>query len=222
MGGRVSKQFLLLGGVPLFIHAVRALLSARQVEAVVLVTPADQVDVARELLATHKITGVIGPVPGGETRQESVRLGLAHIPAGIDVVAVHDAARPFPDPDRLDKAIGMAAQGVGVVIGSPCNDTIKRVDGQMDHGEAQPPRVTGTPERGTLWRAFTPQVFPFKMIADAYDTAHAEGISGTDDASLVEHAGGQINMLAGERESLKVTTPDDLVIARAWLEEKQA
>lgn len=209
MGPGPPKQYLELGGVPLVVHALKGLLACPRVEAAVLVTPPEDLERAAALVAAHGLERVVGPVAGGATRQDSVRAGLARVPEGVQVVAVHDAARPFPDPGRLERAIRMAAGGVGVVIGRPAADTVKRVD---DGG-----RVVETPDRARLWQAFTPQVFPFKMIAAAYDAAHREGVTGTDDAALVERTGGTVVMLEGGREALKVTTPDDLITARAWL-----
>ncbi|MFQ5508873.1 MAG: 2-C-methyl-D-erythritol 4-phosphate cytidylyltransferase [Leptospirillia bacterium] len=210
MGGARPKQFLEIGGVPLWVHTVRQLLAASLIEAVVLVVPkAEQAETAAAM-AAHDLNGVIGPVAGGATRQESVRQGILAVPDGFDVIAVHDAARPFPDPERLDRAIRQAAKGTGVVVGRPAHDTIKRVD---DNG-----RIVDTLDRSTLWQAFTPQVFPAKMIAAAYDSAHRDGYTGTDDASLVERLGEPVQMLAGGREALKVTTPEDLETARDWLD----
>lgn len=212
MGMEIPKQYVEVCGAPLLVHTLRALLACPGLEAAVLVVPPADLERAAGLLAAHGMDGagrVVGPVAGGPTRQDSVRLGLAHVPPGVAVVAVHDAVRPFPDPERLARAIERATEGVGVVVGRPASDTIKRVDGEG--------RVVESPDRARLWQAFTPQVFPAKMIAAAHDDAHRAGWSGTDDAALVERAGGTVVMVEGGREALKVTTPDDLITARAWL-----
>jgi len=209
MGLDTPKQYVEVAGAPLVVHTLRALLACPLVEAVVLVVPAEDVARAAELVAGHGLDRVVGPVAGGETRQASVRAGLRRVPDDVPVVAVHDAARPFPDPERLARAIRLAAAGEGVVVGRPASDTVKRVDGTG--------RVVETPDRSRLWQAFTPQVFPAKMIAAAYEAAERAGSGGTDDAALVERNGGAVVMLEGGRESLKVTTPDDLITARAWL-----
>jgi 2-C-methyl-D-erythritol 4-phosphate cytidylyltransferase len=212
MGLDTPKQYVEVRGVPLLVHTLRALLACPSLEAVVLVVPAADLERAAALLRAHGLEGgrVAAPAAGGATRQDSVRLGLARVPDGVDVVAIHDAVRPFPEPERLAAAIRTAAaEGVGVVVGRPASDTIKRVDGAG--------RVLESPDRARLWQAFTPQVFPAKMIAAAHDDAHRAGRSGTDDAALVERAGGTVVMVEGGREALKVTTPDDLVTAGAWL-----
>lgn len=209
MGTRVPKQYAEVAGAPLLVHALRALLACPLVAGAVLVVPPGDEALAADLLARHGLAGV-APVPGGTDRQASVAAGLQAVPPDVPVIVVHDAARPFSDPERLSRAIRMAADGRSVVVGRPASDTIKQVD--------EAGRVTATPDRAGLWQAFTPQVFPAKMIAAAYDAAAAEGFAGTDDAALVERAGGTVVMLEGDRERLKVTAPDDLVTVRAWLE----
>jgi len=208
MGSGIPKQFLEIDGVPILIHTVRALMRCPLVRHVILVAPASELERTREILATYRIQGVIGPVAGGATRLVSVRNGIRQVPESARVIAVHDAARPFPDPAVLEAAIRRADQGVGVVVGRPAADTIKQVNGNA---------VTGTPERAQLWQAFTPQVFPAKMIADVYRNT-APDTAATDDAQLVEWAGHPVEMIEGTTESLKVTTPRDLITARAWLQ----
>lgn len=208
MGGPVPKQFLELGGVPLLVVTLRNLLRCPLVQNLVVVAPAEELERTAALLEEHGVERVIGPVAGGATRLASVKNGIARVPESAGVIAVHDAARPFPDPAVLEAAIRRAAQGVGVVVGRPAADTIKQVrDG----------RVTATPERASLWQAFTPQVFPAKMIACVYRNA-APDDDATDDAQLMERAGHPVEMIEGGAEALKVTTPRDLVTARAWLE----
>jgi 2-C-methyl-D-erythritol 4-phosphate cytidylyltransferase len=213
MGLTTPKQYVEVAGAPLLVHTLRALRACPLLEATVLVVPPDDLERARGMVAAHGLDRgdpIVQLVAGGETRQASVHAGLKAVPPEVAVVAVHDAARPFPDPERLATAIRMAAEGqVGVVVGRPASDTIKRV--------ADGDRVVETPDRARLWQAFTPQVFPAKMIAAAYEAAARGGPGGTDDAALVETHGGAVIMLEGGREALKVTTPDDLITARAWL-----
>ncbi|MDH4229696.1 MAG: 2-C-methyl-D-erythritol 4-phosphate cytidylyltransferase [Nitrospirota bacterium] len=209
MGTAIAKQFLDLGGAPLLIHTLRALWRCPLVCQVVLVVPTAELDFTRRLLKDHALEQVSGPLAGGKTRLESVRNGMQAVSAGADVIAIHDAVRPFPDPVVLERAIRRAHQGVGVVVGRPASDTIKRVDATG--------RVLETPARGTLWQAFTPQVFPAKMIRAAYLAAPPDAVA-TDDAQLAEWHGQPVEMIEGSGESLKVTTPRDLITARAWLE----
>jgi 2-C-methyl-D-erythritol 4-phosphate cytidylyltransferase/2-C-methyl-D-erythritol 2,4-cyclodiphosphate synthase len=145
-------------------------------------------------------------VVGGATRSDSVRAGLAAVPASAEVICVHDAARPLATTDLYDRVITAVASGAdGAVPGVPVADTIKSVDGEG--------AVVATPDRARLVAVQTPQAF----AASALRAAHAAGGQGTDDASLVESAGGRVVVVAGEEGNRKITTPDDLAWARAQL-----
>ena len=203
MGG-ARKVFLELAGEPVLAHALRPFLADPRVTSVVVALAADDAaDPPGWLLALDARVGVVA---GGATRTESVRAALEALPAGVDVIAVHDGARPLVAPVTVGAAIDLAAGGVAAVVGCPAVDTIKRVDAR---GE-----VVETPERSTLWHAHTPQVFPAALLRDAYADASAEG---TDDAALVERGGARVAMVDGGRYNLKVTHPGDLVLAEAML-----
>lgn len=167
-------------------------IAAQVSDGVVVVVPAADVD--REYA-----------VAGGMTRSESVRAGLAHVPDDCDVICIHDAARPLASAELFRSVIDAIGPGVdGVVPGVPVSDTIKIVD--------ETGAVVGTPERSTLTAVQTPQAFR----ATALRAAHASGVAeGTDDASLVEAAGGRVVVVAGEAANRKVTHPDDLTWVRS-------
>ena len=160
------------------------------------------------------LTGVddrVVVVEGGDTRGVSVARAIAALPDDVSVIAVHDAARPLVTRRVIAQCIDLAHSGFGAVAGSPAIDTIKRVDGRAF--------VTGTPDRSTLWQAHTPQVFP----ADELRAAYASGVdTATDDAALVEAAGGRIRMVDDGGTNLKVTRPVDLVVAEAILSARDA
>ena len=143
-------------------------------------------------------------VEGGATRQESVAGGLRDVSA--DHVVVHDAARPFLSTDLLKRVLEGLAHYDGVVAAEPVEETLKRVDGD---------RVVETIDRSTLWRAQTPQAFRTPILKRAHDVARVNGIAGTDDAQLVESAGGAIRVVRGDRRNIKVTFEDDFAIAEA-------
>lgn len=210
-----GKQLARLAGTPVAAHALRALSRAALIDAVVLVCHPDRVEEYRRVVLTPEVvSATLAVVPGGDTRYLSVAAGLAAVPAHATVIAVHDGARPLVEPEVIDRAIAEleAAEGVdGVVVGHPAYDTIKTTDGR---------RVTGTPDRASLWVAQTPQVFRADVLRSAYARAEAEGWEGTDDASLVERAGGVILMTEGPRWNLKVTLPEDLEVAEALLERR--
>jgi 2-C-methyl-D-erythritol 4-phosphate cytidylyltransferase len=194
-----AKQFRALGDSRLVDRAVET--AARACDGVVVVLPAG--------------TGWDGPtvaatVTGGETRADSVRAGLAAVPDDVDVILVHDAARPLAS-DALFRAVSDAvrAGADGVVPGLPVSDTIKRVDGD---------RVHETVPRDSLVAVQTPQGFR----AAALRAAHADGEDGTDDAALVERAGGTVVVVPGEPTNVKVTAPEDLVLVEAFLTAERA
>jgi 2-C-methyl-D-erythritol 4-phosphate cytidylyltransferase len=183
------KQYELLGDCRVIDHA-RAAAEAVS-EGVVLVVPAD--DVARE-----------GGVAGGATRSESVRNGLAAVPAHATIVCVHDAARPFADVACFHAVIAAVHGGAdGAVPGVAVTDTIKRVDASGT--------VIDTPPRSQLVAVQTPQAFRASVLR----AAHASGLDATDDAALVEQAGGRVVVVPGSADNRKITTPDDLEWARA-------
>jgi len=204
MGG-VRKPFVELAGEPVLAHALRALLAEPRVtELVVAVGPDDAADPPEWLVAADPRVVV---VEGGATRAESVRRALAGIGA-VEVIVVHDAARPFVDLDVLSRCIDVAVAGEGAVAGSPAVDTMKTVG---------PDRlVRATPDRSTLWHAHTPQAFPAAVLRHAYEGDLA---GATDDASLVERVGVPVRMVDGGPWNLKVTRPVDLRIAQALLGE---
>lgn len=167
---------------------------------VILVVPAD--DVAKE-----------GGVAGGATRSDSVRAGLAAVPGDADVVCVHDAARPFASVALYDRVIDAIASGADAAVpGLPVADTIKVIDPRTA-SEATLGEVTATPDRSTLVAVQTPQAFR----ASALRAAHAGGGNATDDAALVEAAGGRVIVVLGDAMARKITTPDDLEWARAQI-----
>ena len=146
-----------------------------------------------------------GGVDGGATRSESVRNGLAAIPDHVDIVVIHDAARPLASPALFAAVIDAVRAGAdGAIPGVPVTDTVKVVDGG---------RVIETLDRATLVAVQTPQAFR----TDALRKAHAGGGDATDDAALVEALGGSVVVVPGEAHNIKITTPDDLRVAEAYL-----
>ena len=148
---------------------------------------------------------------GGSSRFESVARGLEALRSDASIVAVHDAARPFPPAEAIDRCIRLASEGLGAVAGVPATDTVKRA--------SEEGLVEGTPDRSRLWYAQTPQVFPRAMLTDAVERCRADGFVPTDDAGAVEFAGGPVRMVNASPSNLKVTYPADLVVARALVAE---
>lgn len=203
MGG-ARKPLLELSGEPILLHALRPFLAEPRVVKIAIAMTADDVVSPPQWLAD--LDPRIAIVTGGDTRGASVARALEALPNDVSVIAVHDAARPLVTAETVARCVDLAHAGVGAVAGSPAVDTIKRVDARTF--------VTGTPDRSTVWHAHTPQVFP----ADELRAAYASGsTAATDDAALVEAAGGRIRMVDDGGTNLKVTRPVDLVLAEAIL-----
>ena len=206
MGG-VRKPTIELGGQSLLDWSLAPFLQrADVVEVVVAVSPEANGDTNAVPEDPRVVTAT-----GGNSRFESVARGLAALSSDADVVAVHDAARPFPPPEAIDRCIELAGQGVGAVAGVPATDTVKEVDAEGV--------VLHTPDRSRLWYAHTPQVFPRALLEAAVRTCREAGFEPTDDAGAVEFAGGTVRMVQGSPRNLKVTFPPDVVVARALVRE---
>lgn len=220
MGG-VDKQLRTIGGLPVIARTVAAFEACPDVDAIVLVVNPDNMVGATELKAQYNWQKVRAMVPGGDRRQDSVGAGLAavtrlfreadgkHEP--YDWVAVHDGARPLLTPGLISRGLE-AARAVGAAIAAmPAIETVKTVDASGT--------ITGTPERSNLWLAQTPQVFRTSLLVSAYDALRERPDSpdATDCARLVELLGHPVKVYEGERTNIKITTPQDLLIAEAIL-----
>lgn len=205
-GGEVPKQFRIVAGAPLVLHAVRAFLRHPAVGPVVLVLPAGDAAAPPEWLAPL-IGERLRVTAGGETRTDSSRHGVAALPPEVRIVLIHDGARPNPDAAVIDAIIAEAKQGRGAIAAVPVSDTIKAAD---DAG-----LITATVPRERLWRAQTPQGFPRPMLERAH-ALHDPSTSATDEAMLVERAGETIRLVPDSPWNLKVTTAEDLALA-GWL-----
>jgi 2-C-methyl-D-erythritol 4-phosphate cytidylyltransferase len=200
------KSLVRVGGAPIVALAVEAA-RASCVEGVLVTAPAGREDEIRTIVGPGVVV-----IEGGETRQDSVRRALAAVPDGVDVVAIHDAARPFATPALFDAVIAAAAAGArdGVAGAIPVvavTDTVKRVDDGT---------IVVTEPRDRLVLAQTPQAFELVALRDAHARARAAGGAFTDDAAVLEWAGYRVRTVAGEPENFKITTPADLTRAEAW------
>jgi 2-C-methyl-D-erythritol 4-phosphate cytidylyltransferase len=203
MGGR-RKPFLELRGEPALLHALRPFLAHPAVVAVrVALAPEDAADPPAWLRGLDPRVAVVA---GGSTRSASVKAALDAL-GDVDVVLVHDAARPLVTPAIVERCIDAAARGDGAVAGWPASDTLKEVDGER--------RVRATPDRTRIWHAQTPQAFPAELLRRAY--AAWDGGDAPDDATLVERVGGRVLMVEGSATNLKVTRPEDVAVAEALL-----
>lgn len=212
MGATINKQYLQLGGLPILAHTLAVFQQCPQISGICLVTPADEIAYCRDqVVGACGFSKVIDIVPGGRERQNSVMNGLKALKrhaASDDVVLIHDGVRPFITPKLLQESIAVAQSGDGALVAVQAKDTIKTVRDGI---------VQGTPDRSTLWQAQTPQSFRFSVILDAHQSAEEAGFIGTDDSSLVERRGGKVRIVPGDYRNIKITTPEDLIHAEAFL-----
>jgi 2-C-methyl-D-erythritol 4-phosphate cytidylyltransferase len=204
----------------MLVHAVRALASARSVDLVVVAAPEDGVAAVLALLAEHGLDDAVQGraaavvVAGGETRQDSVARALVALPADIDVVLVHDAARPLVPTSLVDLVVATVIGGADAVVpGLPVADTIKSVDAAG--------MVDATLDRDLLRTVQTPQGFRRTTLTEAHAASDPDAPA-TDDAGLVEALGGKVVVVPGHEEAFKVTRPLDLVLAEAVLARRRA
>jgi 2-C-methyl-D-erythritol 4-phosphate cytidylyltransferase len=199
------KAFAKLGDEPLLAEPLRRLDASPWVDAIVLVAPAGWEEPAILLAEEEGCDKVRACVAGGETRSDSVRAGLAEVPADALVVLVHDAARPLLADEVVERVLAPLSEGWDAVVpGLPVGDTLKRAGTDGD--------VQETVSRDGLWAVQTPQAF----TAEALRRAQANGGEATDCAGLVEAAGGRVKIVEGDPRLLKVTTPADLETVAAW------
>ncbi len=207
MGARRPKQFLRLGSAPILVATLRALARTRALRGIVLAVPEAHVTATRRLLARARVPKILDVVAGGADRQESVWRGLQRVPEDAEIVVVHDAVRPFVTAQLVERVCAAAAGGAAT-CGMPVRETVKRV------AEGA---VAATVDREGLWLTQTPQAFTRALLWEAHDKARREGFAGTDDAVLVERLGMPVAMVPGLAQNLKITTPEDLRAARAWV-----
>lgn len=199
------KQFRWVAGKPMLLHSLQAFHARADVAMVVCVIPRAYVGDPPPWILQCDVDRLLVSV-GGATRSESVMNGLEDLPAEVQYVLVHDAARPLASDAMIDRVVVAARAGTGAIAALPVVDTLKEVD--------ESGRVVRTVDRASLWRAQTPQGFPRQMIERAYREAHAEGISATDDAALCERLGLPVVVVRGSERAMKVTTAEDF----AWVE----
>ncbi len=204
--GGTRKQFLHHGGHPLYWRSVLTMSAIPELAGVVIVFPPQELDQRRaeldELINTYDPGVRILAVPGGERRQDSVRLGLATLPRDCERVLVHDSARPFFSAALVHTLLaGLTGQIGGVIPAIAVTDTIKHVEDSL---------VLATPARESLRAAQTPQLFPTALLRQVHEQALAEDWAVTDDAGMIERAGLAVRIVPGESANLKITTPEDL------------
>ncbi|AZR74691.1 2-C-methyl-D-erythritol 4-phosphate cytidylyltransferase [Anoxybacter fermentans] len=210
MGGKQNKQFLRLGNDMILNLTLQQLDQIEEIKELIVVVGASEVKFClEEIFAKGNFQTPYRVIAGGKERQDSVRAGLAVLSHTTDYVLIHDGARPLITKELIKNALKTAKEKGTAVLAVPVKDTIKVVD--------QEGYVKSTPERATLRAVQTPQIFRKDLICAAYEKAEQTGFYGTDDASLVEAMGVPVFLVEGSYENIKITTPEDLLLAEEIL-----
>lgn len=217
MGTAVQKQYLEIEGKPVLYYSLEAFEKSKHIDEVILVVGQEQKDYCQqEIVEKFGFEKVRNVVLGGKERYESVYFGLKALEKSkCDFVFIHDGARPFVDEEIIERAYEAVRRCRACVVGMPSKDTIKVVD--------QKNVVVQTPDRKFLWQVQTPQVFEYELIKDAYfELMEKEEIQVTDDAMVLELMKGiPVTLVEGSYENIKITTPEDLLVAEIFLKKRK-
>lgn len=206
MGKNINKQFLLIDEKPILLHTLLKFEAAKSIDSILLVTKPESFALIDALKKDFNISKLTAVIPGGKTRGESVLCGLNQIDAP-SFVAIHDGARPFVSSDLIDRTVNAAYEYGSAAPGVIPKDTVKITNSEN--------LIESTPKRETLRLIQTPQVFEASELKLAYKFAKETAFSGTDDCLIMEHMGKSPKIVDGEYTNIKVTTPEDLPIAKA-------
>jgi 2-C-methyl-D-erythritol 4-phosphate cytidylyltransferase len=207
MGG-IEKIFATIDGKPLLAHAVEAFQRSLAVDSIVIVLAKDKVSAGLDMAKKYRWSKVVAVCAGGARRQDSVSEGLKQL-GKVDWVLIHDGARPCVTQDIIERGLDAAQKTGAAIPAMPVADTIKVVSSDS--------YVKDTPPRDKLWAVQTPQVFRFDIISEAHRKAKDNV---TDDASMVERLGHKVKVFKGSYTNIKVTTPEDLIIAEAIIKSR--
>jgi len=213
MGKAVAKQFLPLGDMPMLAHTLLTFQRASEIDEIIPILSREDMEIClKDIIEQYHITKVKTLVVGGKERQDSVKNGLQKLEKDAAVVLIHDGVRPFVTHDMIKDTVDHARKGECVAVGVPLKDTVKEVN---DKGV-----VVHTLERSRLWAIQTPQAFPVKILRRAYEDSYKQNLYGTDDATLVERTGGKVRVIMGSYDNIKITTPEDLLLAEEILKRR--
>ena len=207
--GKLAKQYLPLAGQPVLCRAMNVFAACDAIDELVLIVPAADVEYCRKTILPRVSTKKpVALAAGGLRRQDSVFNGLRALAGDRDgIVVIHDGVRPFVTSGMIRNCIDGLSEADGCIAAVPVSDTIKTVDSRS--------RITGTVNRDHAWLAQTPQAFRCDMLLKAHQTALENGWDVTDDAALLERLGRTVGVIPGSSLNIKITTPDDLLLAAA-------
>jgi len=219
--GTSRKQFMLLEGLPILVHTVRKFVASPIVTDIVVAVREEEIESVEQMLKREgrSLLGALRIVCGGDSRQESVEKAFAALEPDTDVVAVHDAVRPFIDLETIRRVIEEAAATGAAIVGIVPVDTVKQVSGAQAGGA----KVRATISRERLILAQTPQVFRYEVLRRAFEAARRDNFFGTDESSLVERLDQtEISVVLGSERNIKITRPGDMDLARLFFEQETA
>ena len=206
-----KKQFYLLDDKPILTHTLDKFESCPLIRSILLVVGQEDMDYCiKEIIEKYQYRKISQIVPGGKRRQESVKNGINALAKDVEIIVIHDGVRPFVTKQMIEESIRSAIRFKAVVMAMPVKETIKMV---QRNGT-----VLKTLDRESLWQIQTPQTFQVNVIKEAYYRAIEDGFIGTDDASLVERLGVKVHILPGSYTNIKITTPEDLILANLFLQ----
>lgn len=206
--GKIPKTLVKVGDKPLVAFCLKAFEKSSLVKSIILVGAPHHLDAYRKIVKALKLKKVVKIVPGGKTRSESVAHGLDALDKDTQLVAIHDGARPFIRLNVIKKAIEIAEKDAAAIVAVPVKSTIKQVDPISM-------TVEETLERSKIWEIQTPQVFQRDLLLKAHRDHVDPDV--TDDAALVERLGVKVKIVRGDYDNIKITTPEDLVLAKALI-----
>jgi 2-C-methyl-D-erythritol 4-phosphate cytidylyltransferase len=210
--GTSRKQFMLLDGAPILLHTIRKFVASGSVTEIIVALRKDDIGWFGELLCNEALSKPIRLVEGGDSRQQSVENALTAISPDTDLVAVHDAVRPFIDQVTIEQVVREAMETGAAIVGIVPVDTVKQVRKNKIHA---------TLPRERLIMAQTPQVFQYALLRRAFEKAKEDGFTGTDESSLVERLEQvEVSVVLGSDRNIKITKPSDMDLARLFLAEE--
>lgn len=213
MGSAVKKQYLRLVDKPVLRHTLDVIEQCSVIDGIILVVSPGEEAICQDMINQgHALSKIMAVVPGGNHRQTSVYYGLCALPEDTELALIHDGARPLVRPQEITSVIEVARDMGAAALAVQVKDTIKVVN--------QENIIVATPQRETLWAVQTPQVFRYPLIMQAHRQALDRGYYATDDCALVEALGVPVKLVPGSYENLKITTPEDLVLAEAFLKRR--
>lgn len=212
MGKLISKQLIKLNGTEVIVHTLKAFQQSNAIDEIVVVCREQDIDTIKSLAEQNSITKTTGFTAGGATRQESVKNGVALVNPSAEYIAIHDGARPLISSQDIDNVVKNATVYKSSALGVFVKDTIKVVDENNF--------ITATPDRSSLIAIYTPQVFKLDLYKQAMQKAEKENKDYTDDCQLVEALGEKVYVTSGSATNIKLTTPEDIIIAESFLKSR--